>query len=378
MSTVIEQQTTQDTHLETDKQLTRVCHVSLTLCTGGLERLLVDFARFHNREKYAVQFMAMQEVGRFGSEIEACDCTVSVLTETGRVRRIRELARFFREEKITVVHTHNTYPHLYATLAARLAGVPVVINTRHGQRFGHNWKSRIQYRWTSKLVDRMVTVSDDAAALCHETDGVNKEKVVRIWNGINASLFAYKGPADSLTAISVARLSKEKDFPTLLRAMKIVKESLPEFRLKLVGDGAERTMLENLATELELGETVEFLGERKDVPELLPQAGFYISSSLSEGISLTILEAMAVGLPVVATSVGGNPEIVVEGETGHLVPAGNPEALATGILQQVSERERWATMGKRGRERVEEHFEIHRMVQDYENLYTELLTSKQK
>src|SRR5690606_28303944 len=151
------------------------------------------------------------------------------------------------------------------------------------------------------------------------------------WNGIDVDRFRYCGPKSELTAISVARLSPEKDFPTLLRAVRLVLEKHPEFRLKLVGDGAERPRLERLAGELGIAHAVEFLGERKDIPLLLATAGLFVSSSKSEGISLTLLEAMAIGLPIVTTRVGGNPEIVMDGITGKLVPALNPDALASAI-----------------------------------------------
>jgi glycosyltransferase involved in cell wall biosynthesis len=141
----------------------------------------------------------------------------------------------------------------------------------------------------------------------------------------------------------------------------------------MIGNGAERAMLEDLTKTLGIEANVEFLGERSDVPELLARAGFFVSSSKSEGISLTILEAMAVGLPVVTTRVGGNPEIVVEGQTGHLVPDQNPEALAAAMLQMLDHRDMWPAMGELGRRRVEQQFEIRTMVRQYEELYSEVL-----
>lgn len=355
----------------------KVCHVSLTLKTGGLERILADLARHHSSERCEPTFLALREVGRFANEIRACNRTVSVLKHQGRFSGLREMARFFRDHQFDVVHTHNTYPHLYATLAARWAGVPVVVQTRHGQRAGHGWKSSWQYRWAAKWVDRIVAVSDDAAGLCVTADHIPASKVTRIWNGIDLSQFRYTGPKDELIAIAVARLSAEKDFPTLLRAMVLALIRVPELKLKIVGDGPERAALEALAESLNLRNSVEFLGERHDVPNLLTQAGFFVTSSLTEGISLTLLEAMAVGLPVVATHVGGNPEIVVEGETGRLAPAANPQALADSIVQMCDERNRWSNLGRAGSERVAAHFDIRRMAHDYEDLY-ETLTAQRR
>ena len=355
----------------------RVCHVSLTLKTGGLERLLADIARCHNPEATTTEFVALSEVGRFADEIRQTGCQVHSLSPAGRLGRVSQMVRLFRGGKFDVVHTHNTYPHIFGSIAARLAGVPVVVNTRHGQRAGHGWKSRVQFRWASHLADRIVAVSDDAARLCVESDRVAPRKVIRIWNGIDIDNFTFAGPATEPVAISVARLSAEKDFASLLRAVSIAIRDVPDLRLKLVGDGPERLNLERLARELNLGGHVEFLGERTDVAELLAQAGFFVTASLTEGISLTLLEAMAVGLPVIATSVGGNSEIVEDGGTGRLVPPASPELLAEAITGMCRTRPYWTAMGMAGRQRVAEHFEVRRMVSDYERLYRELLVSKQ-
>lgn len=357
---------------ETPSRPLRVCHVSLTLKTGGLERILADLARHHNRDVCLPEFVAIREVGRFADEIRNAGGTVHLLKPAGRVGQIAQMRKLFRERQFDVVHTHNTYPHLYASIAAKLAGVPVVVNTRHGQRAGHGWKSRTQFRWASHLVDRIIAVSDDAANLCIDADRVPARKVRRIWNGIDLSDFAYTGPSQSMTAIAVARLSAEKDFPTLLRAVQKVVKQRPEFRLIIVGGGPERQKLDQLTAELGIEQHVEFLGERTDVPQLLPQSGFFICSSLTEGISLTLLEAMAVGLPVVATAVGGNPEIVLPEKTGYLVPAQNPHALADAIEMMCRNQSQWNQMGQDGRARVSECFDVRRMAADYEQLYRDL------
>lgn len=356
----------------------RVCHVSLTLKTGGLERLLVDFARHHDPSACHMEFVAMRDVGRFADAIRDAGCRVHHLTTVNRFGQMRQLAEIFRCGVFDVVHTHNTYPHLYATLAARWANVPVVVQTRHGQRAGHGWKSRVQYRWAAKLVDRIVAVSRDAAQLTIKTDGVPAEKVQTIWNGIDVDDFEYRGPSTEPIAISVARLSAEKDFPTLLHAMKIAHAAAPELKLRLVGDGSERSRLEALTHELGLTDCVQFLGDCRDVPAHLAQAAMFVSSSLTEGISLTLLEAMAVGLPVVATAVGGNTEVVDHGATGQLVSPRNPEQLAQALVQLSRQPERRREWGQAGRKRVETQFDVRRMVADYQHLYRQLVTNSER
>lgn len=363
------------------RQPIRVCHISMCLQTGGLERLLVDFARFHDRKKFELQFLALSGDGQPASDIRSVGCSARVLNEHLKINKLRslmQLVQHLKKQRPQIVHTHNTYAQFYGAIAAKLAGVPVVINTQHGQGCGSGWKAEWQFRIANRLTQRVVGVSHDTAQLCQQQDRRSKENVITIWNGINLDRFAYRGPKQTPTAITVARLSPLKDFPTLLRAVPLILPHVPNFQLKIVGDGPERTKLESLIDELNIRAHVELLGERHDVPDLLAQSGFFVSSSLSEGISLTLLEAMAVGLPVVTTSVGGNPEIVIEGETGHLVPTGDPEALAHAIVHLCDERDLWSAMGTLGRQRVEQNFEIRHMIRNYESLYEEQLSNRKR
>jgi glycosyltransferase involved in cell wall biosynthesis len=356
----------------------RICHVSMTLRTGGLERLLVDFARHANQRRYQLHFVSLTDGGPPAEELRRLDVPVDLMgfPDCGKLGLIRRLSRHFRSHHIHVVHTHNTYAHFYATLAAKLAGVRVVMNTQHGRGCGNGWKDHWQFRIANRFATRIVGVSDDATRLCLAQNAASRGKMLRVWNGIDVDRFEFVGPQPELSAISVARLSPEKDFGTLLRATAIVLQEFPQFRLRIVGDGQERAGLERLSTELGLTSAVEFMGERSNVPALLATAGFFVSSSRTEGISLTVLEAMSVGLPVVTTAVGGNPEIVVEGTTGLLAPAENPQALADAILRMCRVKSSWKEMGRAGRERVEEHFNIRSTMAHYETLYEQALSTK--
>lgn len=354
----------------------RVCHVSVGLKTGGLERLLVEFARHHDRETHELTFVALEQAGQPAEEIERLGCQVLVLhgRPASRLGRVAALARLFRAGRFDVVHTHNAYPHIYGTLAARMAGVPVVLQTRHGPRFGQGLLARWQYRLACRFGNRVVAVSDDAARIFRMEEKLPAAQLVRIWNGIDLSRFPYQGGSAAPRAISVGRLAPEKDLATLIRAAARVVAELPEFELDIVGDGPLRTELEKQVADAGLARHVRLLGERHDVAALLGQAGLYVSSSLIEGVSLTLLEAMAVGLPVVATAVGGTPEVVVDGRTGWLVPPRDAECLAQALLRACRAAPAWRAMGLRGRQRVEDHFDVVRMVRDYEALYARELS----
>lgn len=351
----------------------RVCHLSMTLKTGGLERLLVDFARFHHSDHFKLTFVALGELGPPADDLRAAGFDVHTIgmPATRKSSAIQSLRTLLKHEKIDVLHTHNTYPHFYGAMAARWAGVRTIINTQHGRGCGAGWKSLWQFRLANRLTSRIVGVSEDATRLCQEQDPGSAGRMQCIWNGIDIDRFQFTGPQPGPVAISVARLSPEKDYPTLLRAIRKVVVVHPGFRLKLVGDGSERPLLERLAAELRIEKHVEFLGERKDVNELLKTAGFYVSSSKTEGISLTLLEAMAVGLPIVTTAVGGSPEIVLDGVTGTLVPPMDPDALASGIIEMIDRHEEWQHMGEIARLRIEQNFSVRNMVANYERLYAE-------
>jgi glycosyltransferase involved in cell wall biosynthesis len=345
------------------------------LKTGGLERLLVEFARRHDRSQIEPLFVALQDTGRPADDIIDCGWPVHRIDIAGRgkLRSLRFLRGLLAAERIDLVHTHNTYAHFYGAIAARTAGVRTVVNTQHGRGCGPGWKSRLQFRIANRLTARVVGVSADSAALCREEDRWSRGKISTICNGIDPERFEYCGPQDRPTLIAVGRLSPEKDLGTLLRAVALAAPSVPDLHLIIVGDGQERAALESLARDLCIADRVEFLGERSDIPALLAQAGCYVASSRTEGVSLTLLEAMAVGLPAVTTRVGGNAEVVVDGATGRLVPPRAPEQLAAAIVALCSERDLWPAMGRLARERVETHFSVDRMVRDYEQLYAEVL-----
>ncbi|MFO1020268.1 MAG: glycosyltransferase [Planctomycetales bacterium] len=362
---------------EQDPRLFRVCHLSMGLCTGGLERLLVDFARYHDPNRFELTFVALDKVARPAEEIRQLGCNVKVIPNFGKNwQQFGALFDFFRSRQFDVVHTHNSHPHFWGTLAARWAGVPVIVNTRHGQRFGQSLVGRTKFWFAGQLADRVITVSEDAARLCLKEDHLPRRKVKRIWNGIDTNRFAFQGPMQRPTFISVARLSREKDFPTLLRAVAKASKQVPDLELLLVGNGPERAHLQQLVVELQIEQRVQLVGEQSDIPHWLARSGCFVSSSLTEGISLTLLEAMAVGLPVLATAVGGNPEIVTHGVTGYLVPAQNVDALADGIVRMWEQRSRWMEMGRAGRSRVAEQFDIRQMIHGYEAEYLEHLLLK--
>ena len=218
------------------------------------------------------------------------------------------------------------------------------------------------------MTDRFVCVSNDAAVLSVR-QGISRRRIRTIWNGIDLERFTYAAPRNGGPVVAVARLSPEKGIENLIRAIEIAARECPSIRAEIAGDGPCLPGLIELRQRLGLTDRICFLGQVQDVPSLLQRAGLFVLPSLSEGISLTLLEAMASGVPVVATAVGGNPEVVQPNVTGLLVPAADPASLAAAIVQVMRNPAAANAMTQAGRRRLETLFDVRSMVSAYESLY---------
>ena len=350
----------------------RVAHVVNQLDVGGMEKLLVEFARHADRDRFDLHFVSLAGRGAVAGEIEGFGWPVTALGVGPGLHPwlVVRLARLFGRLRADVVHTHNTRPLLYAGPAARLARVGRVVHTRHGQRFGAARRETAAFRLASLTADRVVCVSHDSARIAR-AEGIAPRRIRVVWNGIDLGRFRPADPGGDGPAVAVGRLSPEKDFPTLVRAAALAAREDPTFRLEVAGEGAVAEDLRRLAGELKPAGVVRLLGQVRDIPALLARGSIFTLASLTEGVSLTLLEAMASGLPVVATRVGGNPEVVAEGQTGLLVPPADPAALAAALLTLWRDPPLRRALGRAGRARVEAHFDVARMVAAYEGLYAE-------
>lgn len=350
---------------------TRVVHVTLGLDVGGQEKLLVEFARHADRGRFDLHFLALGNRGPIAAALEDLGWQVSALELPGGLRPgiVLRLARVLREGRFDVVHTHDDKPLLYAGPAARIGRVKRLVHTHH-----HGDVPQISRRqtwlvqWVGRFADAFVCVSEDSARHMIRA-GLPALHIRTIPNGIDLAKFPCQRPAPDGPAVVVARLSAEKDIASLLRAVTLAAKCLPDFRLEVAGDGPCRAELLDLVHALAIGDRVRFLGQVDDVPALLARARLFVLPSRTEGISLTILEAMACGLPVITTRVGGNPEVVLDGATGILVPASDPASLARAIVELWRNPNEAARMGLAARRRAETHFDIRRMVSRYEALY---------
>jgi glycosyltransferase involved in cell wall biosynthesis len=348
----------------------RVIHVCLGLHLGGMEKLLVEFANHADRDQFDLQFISLTTKGAAAAEIERLGFEVIALNQRPGLSAGLpfRLARLFQTASAGVVHTHNTKALLYGAPAARLADVPVVVHTRHGQRLGATRRQTVLFNLAARCANSIVSVSHDSLQLA-AAQGLPRQRLVSIHNGINLAAWTAVGPYPKGPVVFVGRFSAEKDIATLLRAAAIAGKVDRTFRLCLAGEGPDRAGLQALAGELGIANRTVFLGEMQYIAALLAGSSLLVLPSLSEGISVALLEAMARGLPVVATRVGGNIEVVSHGQTGLLVETRSPQALAEAMLTIYQNPPLARQMGEAGRQRVEEHFDARRMVAQYEALY---------
>jgi sugar transferase (PEP-CTERM/EpsH1 system associated) len=359
----------------------RVVHLVRRLDLGGLEMVVLNLVRGADRERFEPRVICLGPRGAIADRFDRIGVPVESLEARGRAAAIVQLARRLWRLRADVLHTHNPAPHLVGAVARTLARVPVLVHTKHGRNYPEDRRAVLANRWASLNTDAVIAVSEDAAGVARTIERVPASKVRVIHNGIDLTSFPAperRGGEGVGRAVTVARLHAVKDQATLLRAARRIADARPGFRLALVGDGPEREGLERLRRELALEEIVRFHGHRDDVRTLLLESDLFMLSSVSEGLSLTLLEAMAAGLPVIATDVGGNREVVTHGETGFLVAPASPEAVASATLSLLDDPARAQAMGRSGRRRVEQVFDLRVMVRRYEALYLELIGPKAK
>ena len=294
---------------------------------------------------------------------------------------VAELYRLFKRERPHVVHTHRWGTLLEGTLAARLAGVPYVVHGEHGTLETRRRNAWIQRRlWHH--VDRVLSVSSRLAERMAREIAFPLDRITVIRNGLDLNRFqpapdraaakqALGIAPDRLLIGTVGRTVPVKDHPTFLRALAHVRSAGIGFAAVIAGTGPAFQDTQRLVESLNLSE-VRLLGNRDDVHEILSAFDIFVLSSTSEGLSNTIQEAMATGLPVVATNVGGADELVVDGQTGILTPSGDDRAMAEALVTLARDESHRTALGRSGAERARAHFGIERMFRDYEEMYLTL------
>ncbi|MDI6782252.1 MAG: glycosyltransferase, partial [bacterium] len=324
----------------------RVMHLIYCLETGGLEKGTATLVNNMNPETFESSICCLSGFGPSIKLIKKKEIKIFDMKtkNTHEMFLFLRLAKLFKEQKIDILHAKG-WPALFdGVLGARIAGVPVVVYSEHGKNIDDFFEIKKRRVWTRRLsaplIDKIVTVSEELKRGLIEITGLNEEQIVCIHNGVEFPDICVENEekrrelgfeqGDILVG-TVGRLDPVKNFDIFIRSAKGVLNEFSTVKFLLIGDGPIREDLELLVSELGLNRHVILLGERNDVAELLKIMDIFVLPSKSEGLSNTILEAMSARLPVIATNVGGNPELVIDGETGVLIQPGDVSVLTTAI-----------------------------------------------
>ena len=367
-----------------------VLHLIETRGPGGAETMLTNLAKGLNSSKFN-SLVGLLGTGWLFDQLQDNGINTVILRQRWSYdfQCLYDLVNLIREQDIALVHAHEFMMNTYGFLAARLAKVPMIA-TVHGKSYFSDKKRRVlAYKSIARWSGGMVAVSNDLKNFIVQKTGLNPERITTIYNGINLEKYRRndRNPkakrrslgiaADAPIVGTVGNLYPVKGHTYLLKAASKVVKAFPPTKFLFIGRGKMRRELEVEAEELGIAENVMFLGFRSDIPDLLSVMDIFALPSLSEGLSLSILEAMAAGKPVVATDVGGNSEIIVDNEVGFLVPPRDPHAIASKMLLLLENKGLAREMGERAQNRVEGAFSLERMVKTYEELYERCLNEKE-
>jgi len=373
--------------------LIKVTQIIHSLNPGGLENGIINLVNNMDDFKFENTICCLTQGGDFEKRLNKNIKVSKMFKKPGNDYQLYiKLIKYLKEIKPTIVHTRN-WAGMDGIIAAKMARVPIIIHGEHGFEItdltGQNKKRKfIRKLVLSTIVDKIVTVSKNLKNRLINEIKIKPEKIIHIPNGVDTNKFnIYRKEftrkkfgfkkEDFIIGI-VARLDPIKNHKTLISAFKEIVTIHPNTNLIIVGDGPLRNKLENQTYQLGIKNKIIFMGERSDVPEILRTFDVFVLPSLNEGMSNTILEAMATGIPVIALNVGGNPELVINRETGFLFPTNDVESLVQKIKTYILHPELKQKHGYNARKRAEEKFSLDQMVQRYEELYLELVERKLK
>ncbi len=356
---------------------------------GGTERQFLHLTRNLNREKFDVQVGCLARKGEMLKDlvplnVPIAEYGVKTFYSTSMMRWQWRFARDLRRDGVRVVHAYGFYPNIFSILPARIAGCVTIASVRDTGVFTDQIRLKEMLQKTACRIADRVIVNSHAVKNWLVSLGVAESHITIIPNGVvipsqrsanhDFSIRRHFGiAADVPLVVLISRLNPKKGIEYFLEAARDVRVRFPNARFLIAGDslfdGTYRPRLERLSEQLGVSDRVIFAGERNDVPAILQEADLCVLPSLTEGLPNSLLEAMSARLPVVATNVGGIPEIVREGETGFLVPCRDPQALSTAMIKLIESPGLARQFGEAGYERVKTHFSLESTVRQTEELY---------
>ncbi len=358
----------------------RVLHLIETGGPGGAERMLLALATHLGQSYHST--VGLLRRGWLESHVLASglDCTHLDGNGHGDLAVLRRLLHVVRSYKINLIHAHEFYMNMVATLVSCMTGIPAVCTVHGKNYYPERWRRRTIYRLIARRAAQLVVVSRELQRFFCDTTGVPRERVGVIHNGIAPSAFSgiprtrelldpLGIPREARIVGTIGNLYAVKGQMHLVHAAGLLSQSHPDVHVIILGRGGMRDALSSLSVSLGIQDRIHLLGFREDAASYLRLMDVFTLPSLSEGLPLSLLEAMAAEVPVVVTQVGGMPEVVEHGKSGFLVPPGDPETLAHKIRWLLENPERARAMGDAGGQRVRESFSLERMTGQYHEVY---------
>ena len=359
----------------------KLMHIVFSLDTGGLEKLIPELVKRVDSNRFDCSVCCLTKKGALSQELTELGARLFYLNKKEGVDYLLpfRLKRLLRKEKVDIVHTHDNSTVLYGTIAAKLARIPLVVNTEHGGVYFETGRKRLMNRFLWGLNDKVVCVSEQLREDLLKM-GLSDTKSTVISNGINFNKFDIElnieakrrelgfNKADFIIC-AVGRLSREKNQEMLINAAKSILEEIPQAKFLIVGDGPLKNSLQSAVHSQQLEKYVEFLGNREDVPEILKISDCFVLTSNYESFGLVILEAMNSGVPVIATNAGGVSSIVINNENGFLIPKEDVAALGEAVLRIKKDLPFAKSLALKAKELMRLRYDIDKMVNSYEKLY---------
>ena len=351
----------------------KIVHVVYSLEMGGAEILVVQLCRVQRANGHDVSVCVYTSQGPLLDVLRADGFHVHVIGEGPVARTAMRFFRVFRDIQPDVVHCHNPAPTIQAAVAARLARVGTIVSTRHSLVAPpFETRAEITYNLISLCCDWVVAICDATRENLLNTPLVQRTRIARVYNGVDRlepSPLEEHPAKRGFTLLFVGRLAEIKDLPTMIKAVALAIPRIPDLQLWIVGHGIMREPLESLAHELGIENNVTFWGERLDVARFFSTADVFAMSSVSEGLPMSLLQAMSVGLPAVVTNVGGMAEVVRNAHCGLYTRVGDSAAMAEAIVELASNPDRRDVFANNAKTAYAEYFTLERMESAYMTLY---------
>jgi glycosyltransferase involved in cell wall biosynthesis len=376
----------------------RVLHIVGESRYGGAAKIILPLGQIAQAEGWEVDILAtdpvfQQAVRKHRLGLVSLDVIRREIRPVWDLGGLVRLSKFLRREPYQIVHTHTSKAGFVGRLAARLAGVPVIVHTAHGFAFHEQSPVPVRRIYTAlerlatRWCDQVISVSEFHRAWAIELGMCTPEQIMAIPNGITdisrsravalPELRREMGARrDDLLLLSMARLASDKGLDHLIEAAAILPPTPRRIQIVIAGDGPDRERLEQLAASLRVNERVKFLGFREDVPDLLAASDMVVLPSLREGLSIAMLEAMAASKPIVATNIGSQKEVAAHADIARLVQPADARALSDAIALMATDEELMARLGANARAVYERHYTEHKMLHTYRQLYFDLLRAK--